>query len=155
MSEDYYQNLPKKRMGVGCLFFNENGELLIVKPSYKDHWSIPGGVIEENESPLKTCVREVEEEIGIDLKSPKFLCVDYSSNSGKGESLQFIFYGKILNQEEIENIKLAEGELLEYKFLRFEEALPILNEKLVKRLQECIEAIKNKQPIYLEDGEYV
>ena len=40
---DYYKNLPRKRMGSGALFFNSKDEALIVKPNYKDHWEIPGG----------------------------------------------------------------------------------------------------------------
>ena len=46
-NEDYYKHLPKKRMGVGALFLSGKNDLLIVKPNYKDHWSIPGGVVEE------------------------------------------------------------------------------------------------------------
>jgi len=77
MSDDYYKNLPKKRMGVGVLIFNDKEEVLIVKTSYKDHWSIAGGVVEEKESPKETLIREVKEEIGLDLKEVKFLSVDY------------------------------------------------------------------------------
>lgn len=79
MSENYYKNLPKKRMGAGALFFNENNEMLVVKPTYKDHWSIPGGVVEENESPRIACIREVKEEIGLEIRELKFLCVDWTS----------------------------------------------------------------------------
>ena len=57
MSEDYYKNLPKKRMAAGALIFNNQEEILFVKPGYKDHWSIPGGVIEKNESPKAACLR--------------------------------------------------------------------------------------------------
>jgi ADP-ribose pyrophosphatase YjhB (NUDIX family) len=48
---NYIKNLPKKRMASGVVFFNEAGEILVVKPGYKDHWSVPGGVIEKDESP--------------------------------------------------------------------------------------------------------
>lgn len=68
MSEEYYKTLPKKRMAVGVLFFNSNNELLIVKPSYKSGWSIPGGVIEQDESPRMGFIREVKEEIGLDVE---------------------------------------------------------------------------------------
>ena len=153
MSDDYYKNLPKKRMGVGCLFFNENGELLLVKPTYKNHWSIPGGVIELDESPRSACIRELKEEIGIDLDSLRFLCVDYTFNTGKGDSLQFIFYGKILTEEEIEKIKLPEDELSEYKFLKVEKALPLVSKELAARVSKCVEAIENGIPVYLEGGE--
>jgi len=43
---DYYKSLPMKRMGSGALFFDSAGRILIVKPSYKDVWEIPGGVVE-------------------------------------------------------------------------------------------------------------
>jgi len=33
-------------MGSGTLFFDSAGRILIVKPSYKDVWEIPGGVVE-------------------------------------------------------------------------------------------------------------
>lgn len=46
----YYKNLPQKRMAVAALFFNERGEILILKPSYKEDWILPGGVVELNES---------------------------------------------------------------------------------------------------------
>ena len=107
MENQYYKGLPKKRMGVGALFFNEKDELLILKPTYKDYWSIPGGIIDANESPREACIREIKEETGLNISSVKFLCVDYCRNLGneKGESLQFMFYGGILSENQISNIK--------------------------------------------------
>lgn len=153
MSKNYYQNLPKKRMGAGALFFNQDNDILIIKPSYKDHWSILGGVVEENESPRVSCVREIKEEIGLEIKDLKFLCVDWTSSvEGKGESLQFIFFGGVLTVEQISNIKLAEEEISEYKFLPLEKALPFLSEKLRERIPRCVEALKNGTALYLEDA---
>ncbi|MFA6252238.1 MAG: NUDIX hydrolase [Candidatus Paceibacterota bacterium] len=153
MSSEYYKNLPKKRMGVGTLILNERGEILVVKPSYKDHWSITGGVIDENESPKDACIREAKEEIGIELKEVKFLCVDYASNIGeKGESLQFIFFGGKLSENEIGKIKLDGKEIVEYRFMKIAEVIPLLSEKLGKRLPKCLDALENDTAIYLEDG---
>lgn len=153
MNNNYYKNLPKKRMGVGALIQNDKGEILVVKPNYKDHWSIPGGVVDENESPRTACMREVIEEIGIELKDVKFLCVDYTSNvSEKGESLQFVFFGGKLSENEIGKIRLDSEEITEYRFLKISEALPLLSEKLRMRLPKCSDAIKVNTVIYLEDG---
>lgn len=153
MISDYYKNLPKKRIGVGAIILNEKDEILVVKPSYKDYWSIPGGVVDENESPRGACIREIIEEVDIDLKDVKFLCVDYMSNSGeKGENLQFIFFGGKLNKSEIKNIKLGGREIVEYKFMKIDDALPLLSERLRMRLPKCLEALKNNTAIYLEDG---
>jgi len=153
MSENYYKTLPKKRMGVGALFLNVNNELLIVKPSYKDHWSVPGGVIDENESPKNACLREVKEEIGLDIENPKFLCIDWTSPTPeKGESLQFIFFGGVLEKEQIDKIKLQADEIGKYQFLSLEKALPLLSEKLKRRIPKCLEAMKNNTALYLEDA---
>src|SRR3989344_2258133 len=103
--KDYDQKLPRKRIGAGALIFNEKGEILVVKPSYKDRWSIPGGVVEKNESPRNACIRETKEEVGITLTNLRFLCVDYTqSTHEKSESLQFIFYGEKLSPKQITEI---------------------------------------------------
>lgn len=154
MSENkYYKNLPKKRMGAGMLFFNNQGELLIVKPVYKDSWSIPGGVVDDNESPQQACVREVKEEINLDIQPPKFLGVDYvTATNEKSENLQFVFYGGILDSGQIKNIKLPPKELSEYKFLKISAALPLLGEKMQKRISPCLNAIESANHLYLENG---
>ena len=140
-------------MGVGALILNEKNELLIVKPSYKDHWSVPGGGVDENESPRNACVREVKEEIGLDIENPKFLCVDWTSPTPeKGESLQFIFFGGILRQEQISKIKLQPEEIAEHQFLPLEKALPLLSEKLKRRIPKCLDAMKNQTALYLENA---
>lgn len=153
---EYYKNLPKKRMGSGVIFLNENDEVLIVKPSYKDHWSIPGGTVDDNESPRQTAIREVKEEIGLTIESIRFLCIDYSSKESdeKNESLQFIFYGGVLSDDKISIIKLDDKELVEFRFVSTAEAEKLLGHKLVKRLSNCLNAIKTGISIYLENGEF-
>jgi len=153
MNDDYYRNLPKKRMAAGALLLNEQGELLIVKPANKDYWSIAGGVIEADESPRAGCLREVREELSIELSDVKLLGVDYTSNVGnKGDSLQFIFFGGILAENQIANIRLDDSELVDYRFASIVQALPLLSEKLQLRLPQCLAALKNGAAIYLEDG---
>lgn len=154
---DYYKKLPKKRMGTGVLVFNEKNEFLVVKPNYKDHWSIPGGVVDENESPRDACIREVKEEVGIGLAEVKFLCVDYTQANGeKNESLQFIFYGGELNTEQESKIKIDGNEIGEYRFVNAEEVIKLFGgptRSLSKRLLQCLKAIEENTAIYLENGE--
>ena len=140
-------------MASGALILNKKNELLIVKPNYKDHWSIPGGVVDENESPKNACIREVKEEIDLDIKNPIFLCVDWTSKTKeKGESLQFIFFGGILQQEQIKMIKLQPEEIDRCQFLPLEKALPLLSENLRCRILQCFKAMKNKTALYLENA---
>lgn len=151
---DFYKNLPKKRVGAGVLVFNKRGELLILKPSYKDYWTIPGGAVEENESPRQAAYREAKEEIGIDFVELKFLCVDYTAaQDDKNESLQFIFDGGILPPKQ--NILIDGKEIIDYKFADIQEAAELLGglkRGLVRRLPKCLEVLKNGSSVYLEEG---
>ena len=135
---------------------NAKGEILFVKASYRDNWTLPGGVIEEDESPRDACLREVKEEIGLDLKAVKFLAVDYISKlqtkEKKGENLQFVFFGGKLSADEIKKIKVDGKEIIEYRFMKIEAAWPLISEKLRSRLPECSAALKNKTAVYLENG---
>lgn len=141
-------------MGAGALIFNEKGERLVLKPTYKDHWSIPGGVVDKNESPRQACIREIKEEIGLDIKDLRFLCVDYYRNldNQKGESLQFLFYGEKLDENQIQNIEIDGREIGEFKFAEVDEAKSLFGKGLSARIPKALEAIKNNTAFYLEDG---
>ncbi len=154
--DEYYKNIPKKRMGAGVLIADGNDRFLFVKLAYKNNWSIPGGVIETNESPRTAAIRETKEEVHIDLQECIFLCLDYKSGTSEnGESLQFIFSGGILNDKTKADIKVDGEEIVECKFMKLEKALPLLSEGLRKRLPKCFESLKSHKVIYLEDGEAV
>ncbi len=154
----YYKKLPAKRMGTGALIWNGKGQLLILKTSYKDYWSIPGGVVEENESPREACIREVKEETSLDLNQVKFLCVDYTradTSKNKNESLQFVFYGGKLTKAEMTKIKIDGKEIVAYDFVSLEKATELLGgftRGLVRRLPACLEAIRQNKGVYLEEG---
>ncbi|MBL8030153.1 MAG: NUDIX hydrolase [Candidatus Doudnabacteria bacterium] len=150
----YLDSLAKKRMGAGALFFNVRGEILLVKPSYKEGWILPGGSVEDHESPKTACRREVEEEIGLIISSFRLICVDYCS-SKEGEAVQFLFDGGTLTEEDIAKIVIQESELLGFKFVKENELEAHLNTNLKSRVKKSINAIRKNISIYLENGEYV
>jgi len=139
-------------MGSGVLFFNGKGEILVVKPNYKEGWILPGGTVDENESPLTAAVREVKEEIGLDISKLTLACVDYTPLVGgiKTEALQFVFTGGVLDDKHISQIKLQAEELDTFKFVFPSEALSILTHGLRARLPDCLKAIEKGTVIYRE-----
>src|SRR2546427_4897446 len=54
------------RIAAGVLFRDPDGRVLLVKPTYKAGWDIPGGYVEPGESPKQAALREVREELGIE-----------------------------------------------------------------------------------------
>ena len=154
MSLEFYENLPKKRMASGAIFFNEKMEILVVKPTYIDDWSIPGGIVELNESPAEGCRRELKEEISLDIKLKDLLIVDYYNGTETStESLNFIFYGGILNASSINEIKLPPEELENYKFINVERIEAYLSGRLLRRVKQAIIALDEKKTLYLEEQE--
>lgn len=49
----------------------EDGEVLLIYRSDEEHWEVPGGKVEEDESPTEAAVRESREEIGVEASLEK------------------------------------------------------------------------------------
>ncbi len=152
MGNAFYESLPKKRMATGAVFQNERSDYLLVKPHYKDYWTLPGGVLESEESPMSGCKREVTEEIGLNRDGYQLLCVAYlSKEPPKTERVHFIFYGGVLTEQETMRITLQESEIEDCRFFDLSETLERLDEQMSQRMRFCCEALKRKEIVYLED----
>lgn len=150
----FYQSLPAKRMAAGCLFFNDAGQVLLVKPTYKPTWEIPGGIVEKDESPKQCCRREVNEEIGIQQEIGRLLVIDYNAQVGeKTESLQFIFYGGVLSPIDIGSIRLKQDELSAYGFFDEQNLPSEMTNPLRNRILRALSQVDQGDGIYLENQE--
>lgn len=154
--KEYQQTLPRKRIAAGCLLFDELGRLLIVNPSYKNGWEIPGGAVETNESPLEGCIRELREELGIAWRPQGLLSVNFTPEKAqRTESLNFIFNGGVLPPDVIASIRLPIKELVEFRFLDKDDAVALLNRRLGKRVAHSLAALSSGIIAYLEEEEPV
>ena len=75
------------------LIENDDNYLLVQENSlrWKNHWFLPGGKSEKNESPEQTAKREAKEEIGCDivaLRNHEFNQFPYSAGRAGGQFLQ-------------------------------------------------------------------
>ena len=88
--------VPAIPVSAGALIFDRAGRLLILKPTYKTGWTIPGGVMEaDGETPWDACRREVREECGIEVRGGRLACVDFRpGRPGHPGGIRFLFdYG--------------------------------------------------------------
>jgi 8-oxo-dGTP diphosphatase len=141
------------RVAAGALFFDEEKRVLLVKPTYKNGWDIPGGYVEPGESPRNACLREVEEELGIAVEVENHLVVDWAPAETEGDKLLFVFDGGLLTSEIRETIVLADGELSDWSFVPSNALESYLNPRLTRRIRTAIQAKENSAPTYAEHGE--
>lgn len=102
------------KFGAGIILINSNNEVLLLlrdnKPEipFPNQWDIPGGEIEQGETPDLTIRREMNEEMGLDnLNDIKLFKIYRTDNL-----TDFIFWKKLdLNVDEI---ILNEGQRIKY-----------------------------------------
>jgi len=125
----WYAQLPTMFGAAGALFTDADGRVLLVKPNYRDHWSLPGGILEEGEPPHEACRREIREELGLDITPGRLLVVGWTGLDGKRPRpvLHFVFDGGTLAAGT--PIRLQAEELDDYEFVslaRLDDYLPPL-----------------------------
>lgn len=146
-------SLARKRMAAGALFRDEAGRVLLVEPTYKPNWEIPGGAVEQEESPPAACHREVVEEIGLDRPVGRVVAVDWvPSRPERPEGLILVYDGGVLEADEIAAIRLQADELASYAFVEAERAGEFVSELLARRIAACLEAVSTGTTLSLENG---
>ncbi|HEX7673057.1 MAG TPA: NUDIX hydrolase [Bdellovibrio sp.] len=151
--KDFYESLPRKRIGVGALLFYKN-QLLVLQPSYSNEWVLPGGTVEAEESPLEGLYRSIKEELKLQISPTRLIAIDYIHNRDvKGEYIQFLFEAKELTERQAQGLQLLKDDFKEFKFVDLEEATKLLTANAAKRLESALIALQDGQVTsYLEDG---
>ncbi|GAB48229.1 NUDIX domain-containing protein [Mobilicoccus pelagius] len=146
--------LPEIPVSAGAILFDERGRLLVLKPTYKSGWTLPGGVMEaDGETPWEACRREVAEETGIEVSTGRLACVDTRpAKKGAKLGLRFLFDCGTLSAEQVAGIRLQEYEISEHRFVSVPGALELLRPPVRRRVKK---ALKSDSCVYLENGRRV
>lgn len=153
MTEDFTATLPRKRMGAGLLLTDHADRVLLVEPTYKPYWEIPGGAVEACESPRDTTIREIGEELGLPVEPGRLLVVDWvPPDDGRTEGLMLLFDGGMLIPADTRKIRLPPEELRSWAWCDRQQARQRLSVLLARRLAAAVEARAEGNTAYLENG---
>ena len=143
--------LPAIPVSAGALIFDGAGRLLILKPTYKTGWTIPGGVMEaDGETPWEACRREVREECGIDLTRGRLAAMDFRRpRPGRPGGNRFLFDCGRVSDGALAGIVVQPEEISEYRLAALPDALGLLRGPIRRRVRA---AARGRRPVYLEDG---
>ena len=90
-------------VGIGAVIVNEKGEMLLAKRGKKarnEHgkWEFPGGGVEFGDTMAETIVREMKEELGIEIELFAHLSpIDHVLHNEKQHWVTSVFISKIVN----------------------------------------------------------
>jgi 8-oxo-dGTP diphosphatase len=143
--------VPRIPASAGALIFDATGRLLILKPTYKKGWTVPGGQVESGgESPWEACRRETLEECALQIEHGRLVCVDFlRPKPSRPGGIRFLFHCGSFSAERLARIRLQEEEIEEHRLAELPQASGLLSGPLRRRVSAALAA---ERCVYLEEG---
>jgi nucleoside triphosphatase len=122
---------------VGALIFNKEGKMLLVK-SYKwfDKFTIPGGHVELGETLKEALMREVKEEVGLNVEVGEIINIDEAIFSPEFAKRKHFIFVDFICKYKNDKIVLDENEIQSYVWIDPKEALKLDLESFIRKSLE-------------------
>lgn len=141
----------RKRVAAKVIVRDRAGRILLVNPTYKDYWDLPGGMAEANEPPRVAAAREILEELGFQAQIGHLLAIDWIGPHGPwDDQLAFTFDGGILADEAIKKLRIVDSEISEFEFFLESDASRLLRDDVAQRLMRAVESLDSHHVRYME-----
>lgn len=149
--------LPRKRLIAHVLFRDTEQRILLCETAFKPDWELPGGIVEPLEPPRQGAIREVREELGIELGIGRLLVADWlPPYLGWEDAFELIFDGGVVAESDLATFTLQESEIRQVRLVSLAEAANLVTPLSHRRLTVALslgEAGADAGPTaYLENG---
>lgn len=143
--------VPRLPASAGALLHDGAGRILVLKPTYKSGWTVPGGQVEEDgESPWQACRREVAEETGLVVTTGRLACVDFlHPRPHRPGGVRFLFDCGVVPAADRDRIVVQPDEIGDHRWVVPDEAVRLLSGPVGRRVAR---ALGVDGTVYLEDG---
>ena len=135
-SNHFFATLPQKVVAAAVLCRNAQGQLLVVHDSFKQHWTIPGGVVDANEDPRSAAVREAWEEAGVRVDAGAVLGV---FSALWPDRLIVIYAAEIVVGADHRFTPLHAHEIDAVTWMDLDEALRTLAPHMAQQVRACLD----------------
>jgi len=147
--------LPRKRLIAHVLMRDVEGRILLCDTAFKSDWELPGGIVEPGEAPRDGAIREVREELGLDLSVGRLLVADWlPPYLGWEDALELIFDGGLVTEDDLASFSLQENEITSVSLLTLDQAAEVVTPLSHRRLSVAM-GQSDGETAYLQDGRQV
>ncbi|WP_052682428.1 NUDIX domain-containing protein, partial [Saccharothrix sp. ST-888] len=151
---------PPRRLGALVLIRDQDGRVLLVNPTYRAGWQLPGGAAHAGESIGTAAARELAEETGLTREITHALAVDQmprNTETGSTEGLNVVCDGGRLTADEAAVVAVpdsATGELTGLRWVPLDQLGEITLPYQERRIRQAVSAavLGNRLPL-LKAGE--
>jgi RimJ/RimL family protein N-acetyltransferase/ADP-ribose pyrophosphatase YjhB (NUDIX family) len=142
--------LPTKRVIAQGVIRNVANEILMCELTYKQEWDLPGGVVDPRESPAHAVIREIREELQVEVSPRSLVAVNWlPAWRGWDDAMLFVFDLGV-DDTVIARARLEQRELRSLHWCTLDQverrAAPYVT-RMLRRLAKQTEGTA-----YLEDG---
>ncbi|HXR68476.1 MAG TPA: NUDIX hydrolase, partial [Dermatophilaceae bacterium] len=142
--------LPTKRVIAQGVIHNSAGEILLCELTYKQEWDLPGGVVDPHESPAHAVVREIREEMQVEVSPRSLVAVNWLPPWRGWDDASLFVFDLGVDDDVIARARLEPRELLALHWCTLDQverrAAPYVT-RMLRRL-----ARQTDGTAYLEDG---
>ena len=142
--------LPTKRVIAQGLIRNNANEILMCELTYKQEWDLPGGVVDPHESPAHGIVREIREEMQVEMTPQSLIAVNWLPPWRGWDDATLFVFDLGVDDEVIARARLEPREIRALHWCTIDEverrAAPYVT-RMLRRLRQQTEG-----SAYLEDG---
>ncbi|MFT3862582.1 NUDIX hydrolase [Micropruina sp.] len=104
--------LPRKRLIAHALITDPWDRVCVLETTFKPDWELPGGIVNPAESPWQGAVREIDEELSLDVGLGRVLVIDWlAPYLGWDDAVELIFDGGQLTAEQVDAVVPDPGEI--------------------------------------------
>ncbi|MFD9333205.1 NUDIX domain-containing protein [Streptomyces sp. NPDC060028] len=149
----YYAARPAPLVAATGIVLDSRGRVLVLTPSYKDDLELPGGTVDDTETPEEGLARELKEELDLSVPVGRLLAVDSRPPGALGRSLiAHVHLVGPLTPGQAAAISFADGEVADARWLTPDEACEALPARIAPRLRAGLAALYSGSLAHLVDG---
>ncbi|MGW5851262.1 NUDIX domain-containing protein [Streptomyces sp. NPDC055254] len=149
----YYATRPAPLVAATAIVLDGDGRVLVLTTSYKADLELPGGTVEDTETPEEGLARELKEELDLTVPVGRLLAVDSRPPGSLGRSLvAHVHLVGPLSPAEAAALSFVDGEITAARWLLPREAYTALPARVAPRLRAGLAALHAGSIAHLVDG---